>query len=63
MVARMKCKDCKRLIRFWKTKDEELAALPPAHYIMADMPKLAARGGYEIRIHPQCQLPWVSSGT
>jgi hypothetical protein len=51
------------LVRFWETKEEELAALPLARYIMADMPKVAARGGYEIRIHPQRQLLWVNGGS
>jgi hypothetical protein len=46
------------LVRFWQTKQEELMALPLARYILFAMANAAARGGYEIRVHPKRESPW-----
>jgi hypothetical protein len=43
----------------WRETSEELDALPLARYIIHDMPKAAERDGYEIRIHPRRNSPWV----
>lgn len=49
------------LVRFWQTNQRDLAALPLAQYILVDMPKIAARGPYEIRVHPQRKSIWHSA--
>jgi hypothetical protein len=33
--------------------------LPLARYIIYDMRKVAERDGYEIRVHPRRDTPWV----
>ena len=48
------------LVRSWQPNQKEVEALPLAHYILFDMPKIAARGPYEIRVHPQRKSIWHS---
>ena len=48
------------LVTSWQPNQKEVAALPLAHYILFDMPKIAARGPYEIRVHPQRKSIWHS---
>ena len=43
----------------WDNDEEGAAALPLAHYIMTDMPKVAEVGGYEIRVNPRRSSPWL----
>jgi hypothetical protein len=47
------------LVRFWQVPPEELEGLPLARYIMHNMRPVAARDGFEIRVHPQRSSPWV----
>ncbi len=51
------------LVSFWQMNEEEITALPLAHYIVYDMQKVAARGAYEIRIHPERKSAWRSGGS
>jgi hypothetical protein len=46
------------LVQFWQTRQEELMALPLARYILFAMANAAARGDYEIRVHPKRESPW-----
>ena len=50
------------LLSFWHTSQDEAKSLPLARYIMYDMPKVAERGAYEIRVHPNRTLPWLGTG-
>jgi hypothetical protein len=47
-------------VRGWQTTQEELMALPLAQYILFAMPKAAASGDYEIRVHPKRESVWRS---
>jgi hypothetical protein len=47
-------------VREWQTTQEELMALPLAQYILFAMPKAAASGDYEIRVHPKRESVWRS---
>lgn len=47
------------LVRFWDKDDASVAALPLAHYIVTDMPKVAEFGEYEIHVHPKRSSPWM----
>jgi hypothetical protein len=49
------------LVALGQTTQEELTASPLARYILGAMPKAAARGGYEIRVHPKREPAWRSS--
>jgi hypothetical protein len=46
---------------WWGPTVQDMDALPLAHYIMHDMPKVAEREGYEIHVHPQRASPWVAA--
>src|SRR5262249_30849880 len=48
------------LVALGQTTQEELMALPLAQYILTGMPKVAAKGDYEIRIHPKRASAWRS---
>jgi hypothetical protein len=50
------------LMLFWQTRPDEAKSLPLARYIMYEMPKVAARGAYELRVHPNRTLPWLRAG-
>ncbi len=43
----------------WGDTAADLAASPLASYILRDMPKVAEKAGYEIRVHPRRDAPWV----
>ena len=47
----------------WGSSPEELDASPLARYIIRDMPKVAERAGYQIRVHPERNAPWVTPAT
>ncbi len=47
------------MVRFWGPDEAALAALPLAHYVMTDMPKVGDFGEYEVRVHPQRSAPWL----
>ena len=51
----------RRALLFWETDEAGLAALPLAHYVMIDMPKIAEFGQYEIRVNPRRSSPWPQS--
>jgi hypothetical protein len=53
----------RRIVRFWDKDETSMeAALPLAHYVMTDMPKIAEFGEYEIRVHPHRSSPWFGVG-
>jgi hypothetical protein len=49
------------LAKFWGSASKELDTLPLAQYVMHDMRKVAERDGYEIRVHPRRDSPWVEA--
>jgi hypothetical protein len=51
------------LTRFWETTPEDLAALPLARYVLNDMHIVSQRQGYEIRVSPERNSPWVEVDT
>ncbi len=46
---------------WWGPTVQDMDALPLAHYIIHDMPKVAERQGYEIHVQPQRTSPWVEA--
>ena len=52
------------IVHFWNADVTEatMAALPLAHYIKSEMPKVAEFGGYELHVHPQRSSPWQAVG-
>ena len=51
------------LVSSWETSREELDGLPLARYILYKMPVVAQKGGYEIRVSPQRNSPWIDAAT
>jgi hypothetical protein len=49
------------IVRFWDHDEAGVAALPLAHYVMTDMPKITEFREYEIRVHPHRSSPWLQS--
>jgi hypothetical protein len=49
------------IVAFWGTTSADLNALPLARYILSSMPKVSEKQGYEIRIHPQRNSPWIEA--
>jgi hypothetical protein len=49
------------IARFWEVTPKDIERSPLARYIIDDMPKVAERDGYEIRVHPGRRTPWVNS--
>lgn len=49
----------RELLEFWQTTPQDLARLPLANYILDEMPKAAEKGGYQIRINPHRNSPWI----
>jgi hypothetical protein len=47
------------LAHFWGSTNQDLDKLPLARYIIYDMRKVYEKNGYEIRVHPQRNSPWV----
>lgn len=47
-----------RLIGFWKFDESHVRALPLGRYILDQMPAVAERNGYVIRVHPRRSVPW-----
>jgi hypothetical protein len=50
------------IVHFWDRDEGSVAALPLAHYVTTDMPKVAQFGDYEIHVNPERTTPWVGSG-
>jgi len=49
----------KELVRFWGFTTEELERSLLTSYITNDMPRVAEEGGYEIRVNPGRNSPWI----
>lgn len=49
------------LVESWATPVSGLSSVPLAAYVISDMPVVATRDGYEIRVHPQRDSPWVEA--
>jgi hypothetical protein len=47
----------------WGSTVDNMSSSPLAYYITHDMRKIAERDGYEIRVHPQRELPWKTEET
>jgi hypothetical protein len=53
----------RRIVQSWDEDEPGMeAALPLAHYVMTDMPKIAEFGEYEIGVHPHRSSPWFGVG-
>lgn len=50
------------IAQFRGPTSQELAESPLAHYIVYAMPKVIEDGGYEIRVSPQRNSPWIEAG-
>ena len=48
------------LIRFWRADEPQVRALPLGRYILEQMPAVAERNGYVIRVHPRRNAPWMA---
>jgi hypothetical protein len=48
------------LASFWGPAVEKLDGIPLARYIIRDMPIAAEKDGYEIRVHPHRDSPWLT---
>jgi hypothetical protein len=51
----------RRILRMWEVNEDDLAALPLAHFVMTDMPKVTSVGDYEIRVNPRRNSKWLQS--
>ncbi|MGH9597484.1 MAG: hypothetical protein ACRD3K_11865, partial [Edaphobacter sp.] len=49
------------LVSFWKTTLDDLNELPLARYILYEMPNVSQKRGYEIRVSPQRNAPWIEA--
>lgn len=51
-----------RIVHFWEKDEASIAALPLAHYLTMEMPKVAWFGAYELHVHPERKSPWLDGG-
>lgn len=48
-----------RLLNVWQTNVADVRAAPLGNYVLQQMPAVAERDGYVLRVHPERKSPWI----